>query len=37
MKVSRLKTENIKHLKIWNMGYNNNTYKMRISEALFLK
>ena len=30
-------TVNIENFKILNMGYNNNTYKRRISEALFLK
>ena len=28
---------NIKNFKILNVGYNNNTYKRRISEPLFVK
>ena len=30
-------TVNIENFKILNTGYNNNTYKRRISEALFVK
>ena len=30
-------TVNIENFKILNIGYNNNTYKRRISEALFVK
>ena len=34
---SNNETVNIENFKILNMGYNNNTYKRRISEALFVK
>ena len=34
---SNHETVNIENFKILNMGYNNNTYKRSISEALFLK
>ena len=34
---SNHETVNIKNFKILNMGYNNNTYKTRISEPLFVK
>ena len=30
-------TLNIEHFKILNVGYNNNTYRRKISEALFVK
>ena len=34
---SNHETVNIENFKILNMGYNNNTYKRRISETLFVK
>ena len=34
---SNHETVSIEHFKILNMGYNNNTYRWRISEALFVK
>ena len=34
---SNHETVNIEHFKMLNMGYNNNTYGKRISEALFVK
>ena len=34
---SNHETVNIEHFKILNMGYNNSTYRKRISKALFLK
>ena len=34
---SNHETVNIENFKILNMGYNNNTYKRRISDSLFLK
>ena len=34
---SNHETGNIENFKILNMGYNNNTYKRKISEALFVK
>ena len=34
---SNYETVNIENFKILNMGYDNNTYKKRISEALFVK
>ena len=34
---SNHETVNIEHFKILNVGYNNNTYGRKISEALFVK
>ena len=34
---SNHETINIEHFKILNLGYNNGTYRRRISEALFVK
>ena len=34
---SNRETVNIEHFKILNVGYNSNTYRRRISEALFVK